>query len=122
MLLAEDNLVNQKLAEAILSKIGCRVEVASNGVEAVALASALPFDISFMDCQMPEMDGYEAARRIREGAAPDAPRVPIIALTANAMDGDRERCLAAGMDDYVTKPLDPKRLRNVLAKWHAVPA
>ena len=111
VLLAEDNVVNAKLAVRMLERLGCRVDVASNGHEALKMVQSIPFDIVFMDCQMPEMDGFEATRAIRaweddlaRGQVADT-RLPIVALTANAMQGDRERCLAAGMDDYITKPL-----------------
>jgi signal transduction histidine kinase/AmiR/NasT family two-component response regulator len=119
-LLAEDNVVNVKLATRLLERLGCHVDVASNGLEALNMVQSIPFDIVFMDCQMPEMDGFEAARAIREwernsctGSTP-VTRLPIIALTANAMQGDRERCLNAGMDDYITKPLNRDHLVRVL--------
>jgi CheY-like chemotaxis protein len=120
VLLAEDNVVNAKLAVRMLERLGCRVDVASNGHEALKMVQSIPFDIVFMDCQMPEMDGFEATRAIRqwEGASQigESPltRLPIVALTANAMQGDRERCLAAGMDDYITKPLARADLSRVL--------
>jgi signal transduction histidine kinase/DNA-binding response OmpR family regulator len=120
VLLAEDNVVNAKLAVRMLERLGCRVDVASNGHEALKMVQSIPFDIVFMDCQMPEMDGFEATRAIRawEGASrvgqSPVTRLPIVALTANAMQGDRERCLAAGMDDYLTKPLARSDLARVL--------
>jgi signal transduction histidine kinase/CheY-like chemotaxis protein len=120
VLLAEDNVVNAKLAVRMLERLGCRVDVASNGHEALKMVQSIPFDIVFMDCQMPEMDGFEATRAIRqwEGASrigqSPMTRLPIVALTANAMQGDRERCLAAGMDDYITKPLARADLARVL--------
>jgi signal transduction histidine kinase/CheY-like chemotaxis protein len=120
VLLAEDNVVNAKLAVRMLERLGCRVDVASNGHEALKMVQSIPFDIVFMDCQMPEMDGFEATRAIRqwEGASrveqSPATRLPIVALTANAMQGDRERCLSAGMDDYITKPLARADLARVL--------
>jgi signal transduction histidine kinase/DNA-binding response OmpR family regulator len=120
VLLAEDNVVNAKLAVRMLERLGCRVDVASNGHEALKMVQSIPFDIVFMDCQMPEMDGFEATRAIRQweggsriGQSPMT-RLPIVALTANAMQGDRERCLAAGMDDYITKPLARADLARVL--------
>jgi CheY-like chemotaxis protein len=120
VLLAEDNVVNAKLAVRLLERLGCRVDVASNGHEALKMVQSIPFDIVFMDCQMPEMDGFEATRAIRAwegmsriGQSP-ATHLPIVALTANAMQGDRERCLAAGMDDYITKPLARSDLARVL--------
>jgi PAS domain S-box-containing protein len=121
ILLAEDIATNQQVAVSILAKLGCsRVDVVANGTEALTALETLPYDLVFMDVQMPGMDGLEATRRIR---APDSraldPRVPIIAMTAHAMQGDRERCLAAGMDDYVAKPVMPAALRAVLEKWLA---
>jgi PAS domain S-box-containing protein len=111
VLLAEDNEVNQEVARELLVDAGCTVEVVGNGRLAVE-ATARRFDVVLMDCQMPEMDGFEAARRIRdrERQAGGGDRQPVIALTANAVEGDRQRCLDAGMDGYVTKPVDPERL------------
>ncbi len=112
VLLAEDNLVNQKLACRMLEKLGARVTVAENGAVAIKQLLANRYDVILMDCQMPEVDGYEASRRIRAGVAGTvAASVPIIALTAHALSGDRDRCLAAGMNDYLTKPIDPVALR-----------
>jgi signal transduction histidine kinase/ActR/RegA family two-component response regulator len=119
-LLAEDNAVNAKLAVRLLERLGCRVDVASDGREAVRMVQSIPFDIVFMDCQMPEMDGFEATKAIREWEhtsrldGPPATRLKIVALTANAMQGDRERCLEAGMDDYITKPIARSDLARVL--------
>jgi signal transduction histidine kinase/CheY-like chemotaxis protein len=119
-LLAEDNAVNAKLAVRLLERLGCRVDVASDGREAVRMVQSIPFDIVFMDCQMPEMDGFEATKAIREWErtsridGPPATRLKIVALTANAMQGDRERCLEAGMDDYITKPINRSDLARVL--------
>jgi len=107
ILLAEDNLVNQKLASRLLGKRGHTVTVAGNGTEAVALATTGDFDVILMDVHMPEMDGFEATRRIREAGAA---HVPIIAMTACAMAGDREKCLEAGMDDYLEKPVNGVRM------------
>jgi CheY-like chemotaxis protein len=109
----EDNAVNRKLTLALLQRFGHRADVACNGREAVEAVEDGAYDLVIMDCQMPEMDGFEATRRIRELEA-DGPRLPILAMTANAMEGDRERCLAAGMDDYVTKPIRPARLREAV--------
>ena len=115
ILLAEDNVVNQKVAMRMLEKIGYRVDIVSNGREAVAAWSAGIYDIVLMDVMMPEMDGFEATRSIRRSTYEGADnQIPIIALTANAMKGDREKCLEAGMDDYLTKPIKPKKLREVL--------
>jgi CheY-like chemotaxis protein len=118
ILVAEDNSVNQRVAVAILKRLGYNVRLASNGAEAIQAALSEPHAAILMDCQMPEMDGYEATAAIRafEGAAG---RTPIIAMTANAMEGDRERCLAAGMNDYIAKPIRVDDLRAVLARWTA---
>ncbi len=115
ILLAEDNTLNQKVAASILHKLGCHVEVAANGLEAVKMATQFPFDMILMDCQMPEMDGYEATAEIRQRQAGQS-HTPIIALTALALAGDRERCLLAGLDDYLSKPVKPSDLRNMLEK------
>jgi len=114
ILIAEDNTTNQVVAFGMLRKLGYEdVRLASNGIEAYEMASAEPYDLILMDCQMPEMDGYEATRRLR-AAGCDA---TIVAMTANAIKGDRERCLEAGMNDYLTKPIDIRLLRGVLARW-----
>ncbi len=119
VLLAEDNLVNQQVAKGVLGKLGCQIDLAMNGVEAVSYFEKHHYDIIFMDCQMPRMDGYEATieiRRLETGVSGDR-HIPIIALTANALSGDREKCLAAGMDDYVSKPFDQQRIRKTLKRW-----
>jgi PAS domain S-box-containing protein len=116
VLLAEDNPINQSLALRLLQKLGCRVDVAGNGREAVAAAARADYALIFMDCQMPEMDGFEATAAIRKGERA-ARRVPIIALTASAMQGDREACLGAGMDDYLSKPLRFGDLERTLRRW-----
>jgi two-component system, sensor histidine kinase and response regulator len=115
VLLVEDNFVNQKVAVRFLERLGCTVEVASNGAESVAACQERQFDIVLMDLQMPVMDGMTATRKIR--AWETSGHIPIIALTANAMTGDRELCEAAGMDGYLTKPIEVERLRNILAKF-----
>jgi signal transduction histidine kinase len=117
VLLVEDNRVNQKIALTQLRKLGCEVQVANNGLEAVAAWGAGDFQLIFMDCQMPEMDGYEATQRIRAlESAQGLQPIPIIAMTANAMGGDRESCLRAGMNDYVSKPVAIKGLQTVLRR------
>ena len=115
VLLAEDNIVNQKVAVRMLEKLGCRVDVAAGGREAVEMWRLCPYDLIFMDCQMPEMDGYEATAQIRRDSR--AGHVPIVAMTANAMKGDREKCLEAGMDDYLSKPVNIKALASALESW-----
>ncbi|MCB1185389.1 response regulator, partial [bacterium] len=110
VLLAEDNDVNQRLATRLLEKRGFSVRIAPNGAEAVDAALRETFDLILMDVQMPIMDGLEATHRIRAYEADGGARVPIIAMTAHAMKGDRERCIEAGMDDYVPKPLDASTL------------
>jgi two-component system, sensor histidine kinase and response regulator len=121
ILLAEDNEVNQKLAVAVLEKFGYRVEVVADGREAVSAVARGDYDLVLMDCQMPELDGYAASSEIRRQQN-GGPRIPIVAMTASAMQGERDRCLAAGMDDYVTKPIDRRRLQEVLDQWLAAGA
>jgi PAS domain S-box-containing protein len=116
VLLAEDNPVNQLVARAMLERAGCVVQVAANGEEAVQMSADGSFDMIFMDCQMPTLDGYAATAAIRRREG-DAQRTPIVAMTANAMPGDRERCISAGMDDYIAKPIDDAVLRQALDKW-----
>jgi PAS domain S-box-containing protein len=116
ILLAEDNPANQKVAAAMVAKAGHRADVVANGVEAVNAVAAVPYDLVLMDVHMPEMDGISATKAIRALAGQKS-RVPIIAVTADAMTGDRDRCLAAGMDDYVSKPIDPAALNAAIARW-----
>ena len=117
VLLAEDNPVNQRVAVGFLEGFGCSVAVASTGHEAVREAKARMFDVILMDCMMPELDGYDATRSIRAHEGEAARRTPIIALTASALDGERERCLAAGMDDYLAKPFRLDELLTMLRRW-----
>ncbi len=118
ILLAEDNIFNQEVAVGILKKLGVHTDVVANGAEAIKALETLPYDLVLMDVQMPEMDGLEATRRIRQPeSAVRNHQVPIIAMTANAMQGDREKCLEAGMNDYTSKPVSPKDLALTLEKW-----
>ena len=114
VLLVDDNAVNRKVGERLLQRLGLTVTLATSGVEAMSRLRSAPFDVVLMDCQMPDMDGYEATRQIRRGSGVLNPEVPVIALTANALSGDRDLCIAAGMTDYLTKPIDPKHLTTVL--------
>ena len=116
LLVVEDNLVNQKVALRILEKAGHNVDVANNGIEALAALKNTSFDMVFMDIQMPKMDGYEATAAIRK-MAPEYSELPVIAMTAHAMKGDREKCIAAGMDDYLSKPVKPKGLLEMVQRW-----
>ena len=142
ILVVDDHVVNQQLAEMMLQRLGHRVDLVGNGLEAVEAVGRIQYDLVLMDCQMPEMDGYEATRAIREAEgvkreaervrgeanedySPDtshlmphkSPRLPIVAMTANAMQGDREKCLSAGMDDYISKPIKHDELAQMVAKW-----
>ena len=123
LLLVEDNLVNQRVAIAVLKKLGLTPDLAVNGLEACEAAGTRDYDLILMDCQMPELDGFEATRLIRQREG-GGRRVPILAMTANAMAGDRERCLEAGMDDYLAKPIAILDLKEALLRWlpPAVPA
>lgn len=117
VLVVEDNPVNQRLAEQFLRALRCEVEVAANGRQAVDTCAAASFDLILMDCLMPEMDGFDATLAIRALESPTGRRTPIVALTANAMQGDRQACLAAGMDDYLSKPFRKGDLQRVLQRW-----
>jgi two-component system, sensor histidine kinase and response regulator len=139
LLVADDHQVNQQLAVLMLEGLGFRCDVVANGQEALEAVNRIPYGLIFMDCQMPEMDGYEATREIRKQEAerakrhekqghttttfpfPPRHRIPIIALTANAMQGDRDKCLRAGMDDYLAKPIRPESLKATLDKWLNIP-
>jgi CheY-like chemotaxis protein len=114
----EDNMTNQLVALALLDRLGWRADAVANGKEALASLRGIAYDLVLMDCQMPEMNGYEATARIRDPQSGVVnPKIPIVALTAHAMAGDRERCLAAGMDDYLAKPVQLTTLAAVLNKW-----
>jgi len=118
VLVVEDNAVNQEVALGMLEKIGFNADVANNGQEGIETLETGKFDLVLMDCQMPVLDGYEATKAIREEEHENAqPRIPIIALTANAMIGDSEKCIAAGMDDYLAKPFEEHMLEEKIAFW-----
>jgi len=122
ILLVEDNSINQLVAQSILGELGLNADIAANGIEALEMLKMMeykaPYHLIFMDCQMPEMDGYQATQAIRQGQVGEAMQaIPIIAMTANAMKGDKEHCLAVGMDDYLSKPIIPEDLESKLHKW-----
>ena len=119
--MAEDNPVNQKVAQAMLRKMGLQADVVANGQEAINALQIIPYDLVLMDCQMPEMDGFEATRNIRQqGSKALNPCIPIIAMTALTMQGDREKCIQAGMNDFIAKPVQQKELAEMLARWLAI--
>jgi len=120
ILLVEDNLANQKLASLVLKKLGCHATIANNGREAVEAVQNGEYALILMDCQMPEMDGFEATAAIRAAEKFTMKHIPIIAMTANALIGDREHCLDVGMDDYLSKPINPGKLKEVLQKWSSI--
>jgi CheY-like chemotaxis protein/HPt (histidine-containing phosphotransfer) domain-containing protein len=117
ILLAEDNKTNQKVALRILEKIGYRADAVANGQEVLAALVRVPYDLILMDVQMPEMDGLETTAAIRRKETETDGHIPIIAMTAHAMKGDRERCLEAGMDDYISKPVQPQDLVETIGRW-----
>jgi two-component system sensor histidine kinase/response regulator len=114
ILLVEDNAVNQRLAVRMLQKRGHEVDVAANGIEALARLHAVEYDLILMDCQMPEMDGFETTKRIRDAETASGRHIPIVAMTANAIAGDRDRCLAVGMDEYLAKPVRAETLYRMI--------
>jgi signal transduction histidine kinase/CheY-like chemotaxis protein len=121
ILVVEDNPVNQKIALRMLEKRGHPTGLAVHGGDALRRLSESQYDLIFMDCSMPEVDGFEATRRIREGEAQTGKHIPIVAMTANAMEGDRERCLDAGMDDYLAKPVRAEQLYSMVDQWCSAP-
>jgi PAS domain S-box-containing protein len=121
VLIVEDNAINQKVAQGLLNKFGVHVDIAANGQEAIKSLESLPFDLVFMDCQMPIMDGYVATKKIREAESKVLNRkIPIIAMTANSMQGDQEKCLSVGMDDFISKPVNPNKVEDALKRWLTV--
>jgi CheY-like chemotaxis protein len=123
VLLVEDNEINQMVSRAFVEHLGFEVDVAEAAPAALQALQARDYALVLMDCQLPEVDGYELTRRLRAGeAGARAQRMPVVALTAHATPADRERCLAAGMNDYLTKPVDPVRLGATLDRWTALPA
>ena len=121
ILLAEDNVINQKVASATLHRQGFQVTIVNNGLEAIEAIENQTFDLVLMDVQMPKMDGLQATAAIRRRETASGGRLPIIALTAHAMQEDRERCLTAGMDDYAAKPINTSELEKMIKKWTLSP-
>jgi len=117
VLLAEDDPVNQMVVEAMLKKLGCVIDVVGDGEQASVVALDSRYDLIFMDCHMPKVDGFEATRRIRVAEEAGGTHTPIVALTADALEGDRERCMAAGMDDFMTKPVSGAMLATAVQRW-----
>ncbi|MDT0602676.1 response regulator [Thalassotalea castellviae] len=118
VLVVEDNAINQRVAQGLLEKFGIQVDLAANGKEALTSLKTLPFDLVLMDCQMPIMDGYDATKKIREEHSEVLNRkIPIVAMTANSMKGDQAKCIAVGMDDFISKPVNPNKLEEVLTRW-----
>jgi CheY-like chemotaxis protein len=115
ILVAEDNSVNRRLVVRILEQLGCTVDTAADGLRAVEMCDRFEYDLVFMDCLMPEMDGYQATAEIRRRR--NGRRLPIVALTANVLSGDQEKCAAAGMDDYLSKPVRKEDLEQALDRW-----
>ena len=122
ILLAEDNPVNQKLAQRAIEKMGHSITVAANGVRAVKVCEGECFDLILMDLQMPEMDGFEATAMIRSAEQASGRHTPIIAMTAHAMHGDRDQCIRAGMDDYISKPVDLRALAKMIDRYGVGPS
>ncbi len=116
VLVVDDNIINQKVARGMLEKFGLHVDLAGNGEEALRSLERSRYDLVFMDCQMPVMDGYETTRRIRDRQG-GCEKLPVVAMTANAMQGDREKCIGVGMSDYIPKPVDPEKLQQILEQW-----
>jgi len=121
ILLAEDDLINQEVTLEMLALIGCNVKLVENGNELLTIISQENFDLILMDCEMPEMSGFQVTKEIRRGEFSTGKRVPVIALTAHALVGYKERCLAAGMDDYLSKPFNQEQLKEVLLRWLHLP-
>ena len=116
MLVVEDNKINQKVILGLLKKLGVEADIANDGIEGIEKINSGNYEFVLMDCQMPNMDGYTATKKIRESETADK-HLNIIAMTANAMEGDKEKCLAAGMDDYISKPIKPVVIKKILDKW-----